>query len=67
MITTCEAPPPEASVAGYPELHRTLGVTRGVLIQQSVYGFDNRCMTDALEPTLSEQTFEVAIAELKCT
>jgi predicted TIM-barrel fold metal-dependent hydrolase len=41
--------PPDASLAAYRELHHTLGVTRGVLIQPSVYGFDNRCMTDALK------------------
>lgn len=40
--------PPEASLERYLELHRTLGVERGVLVQPSVYGTDNRLHLDAL-------------------
>ena len=57
--------PPEASVAAYRELHRTLGVTRGVLIQPSVYGFDNRCMTDALKQ-LGPSYLGVAVPSPDC-
>lgn len=38
--------PPEALPAAYEHLHATLGVTRGVLTQPSVYGTDNRAMLD---------------------
>ncbi|MBV8169789.1 MAG: amidohydrolase family protein, partial [Alphaproteobacteria bacterium] len=40
--------PPDALDAAYDALHRTLGVTRGVLTQPSVYGIDNRRMLDAV-------------------
>jgi len=36
--------PPEATVAGWQAIHRTLRMERGVLVQPSVYGTDNRCM-----------------------
>ncbi|AOY88483.1 GntR family transcriptional regulator [Marinobacter salinus] len=40
--------PPEASLAQYLELHRMLGIERGVLVQPSVYGTDNRLHLHAL-------------------
>jgi len=40
--------PPDASPADYWRMLRTLGVTRAVLVQPSVYGTDNRAMLDAL-------------------
>lgn len=40
--------PPDASPGAYLHLHRTLGIERGVLVQPSVYGTDNRLMVDAL-------------------
>jgi predicted TIM-barrel fold metal-dependent hydrolase len=40
--------PPDASVQNYMALHRALGIERGVLVQPSVYGTDNRAMIDAL-------------------
>ena len=40
--------PPEASVQEYLEMLDVLGVTRGVLVQPSVYGTDNRAMLEAL-------------------
>ena len=58
--------PPEASVAAYRDLHHTLGVTRGVLIQPSVYGFDNRCMTDALKQ-LGPSYLGVAVPSPDCS
>lgn len=41
--------PPEASAEAYEILHRTLGVTRGVLTQPSVYGTDNACILGYVE------------------
>lgn len=41
--------PAEASLEAYLELLDDLGVARGVLVQPSVYGFDNRCLLDALD------------------
>lgn len=40
--------PPEASLEQYLQLHRTLGIERGVLVQPSVYGTDNRLHLEAL-------------------
>ena len=40
--------PPDAPLDGVLALHRTLGVTRGVLTQPSVYGTDNRAVLDAM-------------------
>jgi len=58
--------PAEASIEQYRELHRTLGVTRGVLIQPSVYGADNRCMIDALKQ-LGRSYLGVAVAPPDCS
>ncbi|MFO8142732.1 MAG: amidohydrolase family protein [Marinobacter sp.] len=40
--------PPPASLEAYLALHRALGIDRGVLVQPSVYGTDNRVHCDAL-------------------
>lgn len=40
--------PAEAGLAGYQAMHRAIGVQRGVLVQPSVYGFDNRAHLAAL-------------------
>jgi len=40
--------PPDALLSDYLQVLRTLGVTRGVLVQPSGYGFDNSCLVDAL-------------------
>jgi predicted TIM-barrel fold metal-dependent hydrolase len=40
--------PPEASVQDYLGTLDALGITRGVLVQPSVYGTDNRAMLEAL-------------------
>ncbi|GAA3548139.1 amidohydrolase family protein [Zobellella aerophila] len=40
--------PPDAAPGAYLHLHRTLGISRGVLVQPSVYGTDNRLMVDCL-------------------
>ena len=39
--------PPDASVEPYLHLHRTLGLSRAVLVQPSSYGADNRRQLDA--------------------
>lgn len=39
--------PPDATVASYLHMHRTLGLTRAVLVQPSGYGIDNRRQLDA--------------------
>jgi predicted TIM-barrel fold metal-dependent hydrolase len=39
--------PPDASVSSYLHVHRTLGLSRGVLVQPSGYGTDNRRQLDA--------------------
>jgi predicted TIM-barrel fold metal-dependent hydrolase len=39
--------PPDASVESYLHLHRTLGLSRAVLVQASGYGTDNRRQLDA--------------------
>ena len=39
--------PPDASVSSYLHLHRTLGLSRAVLVQASMYGTDNRRQLDA--------------------
>lgn len=41
--------PPEASLEQYLELHRVLGIERGVLVQPSVYGTDNSLHLHALK------------------
>ena len=41
--------PPQAPLEAYLRFLDRFGLARGVLIQPSVYGFDNRCMLDALD------------------
>ena len=40
--------PPSTSVAEWQAIHRTLHIDRGVIVQPSVYGPDNRCTLDAI-------------------
>jgi predicted TIM-barrel fold metal-dependent hydrolase len=40
--------PPEASEADYLAMLATLGIERMVIVQPSVYGFDNRCTMEAV-------------------
>lgn len=49
--------PPEASLEQYLELHRVLGIERGVLVQPSVYGTDNSLHLHALRQ-LREQGYD---------
>ena len=41
--------PPDASLSSYRALLRTLGLDRGVIVQPSVYGTDNRATLDAVK------------------
>jgi predicted TIM-barrel fold metal-dependent hydrolase len=41
--------PPPAPLAAYLRMLDDHGLARGVLVQPSVYGFDNRCLLDALD------------------
>jgi predicted TIM-barrel fold metal-dependent hydrolase len=41
--------PPIAALDDYLAFLDRNGIARGVLVQPSVYGFDNRCLLDALE------------------
>jgi predicted TIM-barrel fold metal-dependent hydrolase len=41
--------PGDATVQDYRLLQQRLGITRHVVVQPSTYGFDNRCMLDALK------------------
>jgi D-galactarolactone isomerase len=40
--------PPDAPLSAYREVQQALGLERVVLVQATGYGFDNRCMLDAL-------------------
>jgi 2-pyrone-4,6-dicarboxylate lactonase len=40
--------PPEASPRDYARMLRTIGCRRAVIVQPSIYGTDNRCLTAAL-------------------
>jgi len=41
--------PPHSPVSAYREVQRALGLERAVLVQPTGYGFDNRCLLDALQ------------------
>lgn len=41
--------PPQAPLQAYLGILDRIGLERGVLVQPSVYGFDNRCLVDALQ------------------
>ena len=52
--------PPHAPLADYRAVQRALGLSRAVLVQPSGYGFDNRCMLEALHE-LGDSVRAVAI------
>ena len=52
--------PPDASLAAYRHLLDSLGMQRGVIVQPSVYGTDNRCTLDAVA-TLGEDFRAVVV------
>lgn len=48
MVTPRSYTPPPASLVSYQAMLQTLGIQRGVIVQPSFYGFDNRCTREAL-------------------
>jgi len=52
--------PPEANLAAYRHMLKTLGTQRGVIVQPSVYGTDNTCTLEAVE-TLGEDCRAVVV------
>ena len=59
--------PPDASVASYMKVHRTMGLSRAVLVQPSMYGTDNRRQLDAARemdiPTRTIVVVPVTVAD----
>ena len=59
--------PPDASVASYTKMHRTMGLSRAVLVQPSMYGTDNRRQLDAARemdiPTRTIVVVPVSVAD----
>jgi predicted TIM-barrel fold metal-dependent hydrolase len=49
MKAQTAAPPGEATASDYRLLQKRIGITRHVAVQPSPYGFDNRCLLDALK------------------
>jgi len=48
LAPTATFKPPHAPVSRYRDVQRALGLERVVLVQPTGYGFDNRCLLDAL-------------------
>ena len=55
--------PPIADVAAWTDVHRALRIDRGILVQPSVYGTDNRCQLDAIGQLGSRARGIAVIAE----
>lgn len=53
--------PAWATVAAYQTVQRRLGLERGVVVQPTAYGFDNRCTVDAIAALGPERTRGVAV------
>lgn len=53
--------PPDASLAAYEHLASTIGIARGVIVQPSVYGTDNRRTLDAMRESALEMRALVVI------
>ena len=49
LAPTASFTPPLATVEGYRTVQKRLGLRRVVVVQPSGYGFDNRCMLDAIK------------------
>jgi D-galactarolactone isomerase len=60
LAPTATFKPPHAPLAAYREVQQALGLTRVVLVQPTGYGFDNRCMLNALAE-LGESARAIAI------
>jgi predicted TIM-barrel fold metal-dependent hydrolase len=48
MVKQRSYTPPPASLQAYQSMLNTLGIERGVIVQPSFYGYDNRCTQDAV-------------------
>ena len=48
LAATATFKPPHAPAAAYRQMQQALGLQRAVLVQPTGYGFDNRCLIDAL-------------------
>lgn len=48
LASTSTYGPPQASWSDYAKVQKRLGLTRAILVQPTGYGFDNRCLLDAL-------------------
>ena len=55
--------PPQASMADYAVVTRTLGLERFVVVQPSVYGTDNRCTLDAVAAFGAARARAVAVVD----
>ena len=51
LAPTATFKPPHAPLADYREVQRALGLQRVIVVQATGYGFDNRCILDALAQT----------------
>jgi D-galactarolactone isomerase len=49
LASTSTYGPPQASWSDYTAVQRRLGFTRAILVQPTGYGYDNRCLLDALQ------------------
>jgi predicted TIM-barrel fold metal-dependent hydrolase len=67
IATYATLKPPEASVDDHLALRRRLGITRGVLIQPSTYGTDNRAYLGILPKLGSDRTRMVGVVNTSVT
>jgi predicted TIM-barrel fold metal-dependent hydrolase len=63
MIDNRAYTPPEALVPHYQKMARTLGIERMVVVQPSIYGSDNRCTLDAVEPLGRRNTRAIVVID----
>lgn len=62
LAPTATFKPPHAPLAAYREVQRALGLERVVFVQPTGYGFDNRCILDALAQTGASSRAVVIVA-----
>jgi predicted TIM-barrel fold metal-dependent hydrolase len=55
--------PAEASIGAYTEMREHLGLERGVVVQPSIYGRDNRCTLDAVKMLGAERMRAVVVID----
>jgi D-galactarolactone isomerase len=60
LASTATFKPPHGPLSAYRHVQAALGLERVVLVQPTAYGFDNRCMLDAI-PQLGDRARGVAI------